>query len=159
MLGIDSVNVRGLLASVRKPVMTYGVAPDADLRAEKIVIDGLSTRFEVIRKGESARRGDDSDAGRACRAELAGGNRGRAGSWELVSTSRRAALAKFSVASAGASRSRARRRDGSCSTTTRIIRRKFARRWRRRARRSNGAWSRSFSRIAIRGCAICSTNF
>ena len=26
-------------------------APDADLRAEKIVIDGLSTRFEVVRKG------------------------------------------------------------------------------------------------------------
>ena len=25
---------------------------DADLRAEKIVIDGLSTRFEVVRKGE-----------------------------------------------------------------------------------------------------------
>ena len=52
VLGIDSVNVRGLLPSIRKPVFTYGVAPDADLRAEKIVIDGLSTRFEVVRKGE-----------------------------------------------------------------------------------------------------------
>jgi UDP-N-acetylmuramate--alanine ligase len=51
MLGLDSVNVRGLLASVRKPVVTYGVAADADLRAEKITIDGLSTRFEVVRKG------------------------------------------------------------------------------------------------------------
>jgi UDP-N-acetylmuramate--alanine ligase len=48
---IDSVNVRGLLPSVRKPVVTYGVAADADLRAENIVIDGLSTRFDVIRKG------------------------------------------------------------------------------------------------------------
>ena len=35
VLGIDSVNVRGLLASVRKPVLTYGVAHDAELRAEK----------------------------------------------------------------------------------------------------------------------------
>ncbi len=52
VLGIDSVNVRGLLPSIRKPVITYGLAADADLRAEKIVIDGLSTRFEVVRKGE-----------------------------------------------------------------------------------------------------------
>ncbi len=51
ILGIDSVNVRGLLPTIRKPVLTYGVAPDADLRAETISIDGLSTRFEVIHKG------------------------------------------------------------------------------------------------------------
>jgi UDP-N-acetylmuramate--alanine ligase len=53
VLGIDSVNVRGLLASVRKPVVTYGVAPDADLRAENIKIDGLSTEFDVIEKGRA----------------------------------------------------------------------------------------------------------
>jgi UDP-N-acetylmuramate--alanine ligase len=51
VLGIDSVNVRGLLGSVRKPVLTYGVAPDAELRADNIVIDGLSTRFTVVRAG------------------------------------------------------------------------------------------------------------
>lgn len=51
VLGIDSINVRGLLAQVRKPVITYGVAADADLRAERVVIDGLSTRFEVVFKG------------------------------------------------------------------------------------------------------------
>jgi UDP-N-acetylmuramate--alanine ligase len=51
VVGIDNVNIRGLLPSVRKPVVTYGVAADADLRAENIVIDGLSTRFDVIRKG------------------------------------------------------------------------------------------------------------
>jgi UDP-N-acetylmuramate--alanine ligase len=51
VVGIDSVNMRGLLPSVRKPVVTYGVAADADLRAENIVIDGLSTSFDVIRKG------------------------------------------------------------------------------------------------------------
>jgi len=51
VLGLDSINVRGLLDAVRKPFVTYGVAADADLRAEKIVIDGLSTRFEVVRAG------------------------------------------------------------------------------------------------------------
>jgi len=51
ILGIDSVNVRGLLPAVRKPIVTYGVAADADLRAENILIDGLSTRVDVIRKG------------------------------------------------------------------------------------------------------------
>jgi UDP-N-acetylmuramate--alanine ligase len=51
VLCLDSINVRGLLPSVRKSVVTYGVAADADLRAENITIDGLSTRFEVVRKG------------------------------------------------------------------------------------------------------------
>ncbi|HUY18230.1 MAG TPA: UDP-N-acetylmuramate--L-alanine ligase [Candidatus Binataceae bacterium] len=51
ILGIDSINVRGLLPSIRKPILTYGVAADADLRSESISIDGLSTRFEVIHKG------------------------------------------------------------------------------------------------------------
>ncbi len=51
VLGIDSVNVRAILARARKPVITYGGASDADLRAEAIVIDGLSTRFEVTFKG------------------------------------------------------------------------------------------------------------
>jgi UDP-N-acetylmuramate--alanine ligase len=53
VIGIDSVNVRGLLGGVRKPITTYGEAADADLRAESIVIDGLSTRFSVARDGET----------------------------------------------------------------------------------------------------------
>jgi UDP-N-acetylmuramate--alanine ligase len=52
VLGIDSVNARGLIPMVRKPVVTYGEAADADLRAERITIDGLSTRFDAIRRGE-----------------------------------------------------------------------------------------------------------
>ena len=79
VLGIDSVNVRGLLPSIRKPVITYGLAPDADLRAEKIVIDGLSTRFEVVRKGEVLGEVNDSNSGCACCDEFAGRDRGRAG--------------------------------------------------------------------------------
>lgn len=53
VLCIDSVNVRGLLPQIRKPLITYGLAADADLRAENIVIDGLSTRFEVLGHGQS----------------------------------------------------------------------------------------------------------
>jgi len=51
VLCIDSVTVRGLLPQIRKPLITYGVAADANLRAEHIVIDGFSTRFEVIADG------------------------------------------------------------------------------------------------------------
>jgi UDP-N-acetylmuramate--alanine ligase len=51
VLGIDSVNVRGLIGAARKPILTYGMAPDAELRAADIVIDGLSTRFTVVRGG------------------------------------------------------------------------------------------------------------
>ncbi|HUN56597.1 MAG TPA: UDP-N-acetylmuramate--L-alanine ligase [Candidatus Binataceae bacterium] len=56
VLGIDSVNVRGLLGSIRKPVTTYGEAADADLRAERIVVDGLSTHFTVVRGGAALGR-------------------------------------------------------------------------------------------------------
>jgi len=51
VLGIDSVNVRALLPGVRKPLLTYGVAPDAEFRAESIAIDGLATRFDMFRNG------------------------------------------------------------------------------------------------------------
>ena len=112
----------------------------------------------MIRDGARTGRGRGSDAGASRRAQRAGGDRRRARSWASSSRSRRARWRRFRV-SAGASRSRARPRAGSCSTTTRIIRRKCARRWPRRARRSSGASSRSFSPIATPGCAICSTNF
>ncbi len=52
ILGIDSPSVRGLLPQARKLVLTYGEAPDADLRAQDIEIDGLSTSFKVVHKGE-----------------------------------------------------------------------------------------------------------
>jgi UDP-N-acetylmuramate--alanine ligase len=52
VIGIDSVNVRGLIGAVRKPVTTYGEAADADLRAERIVIEGLATSFTVRREAE-----------------------------------------------------------------------------------------------------------
>jgi UDP-N-acetylmuramate--alanine ligase len=56
VLGIDSINVRGLLPAIRKPIVTYGISSEADLRAEAITIDGLSTSFEVIHKGRHVGR-------------------------------------------------------------------------------------------------------
>ncbi len=52
VLGIDSPNVRGLLTSIRKPTITFGLAADAELRAKDVSIDGLSTRFDVLRHGD-----------------------------------------------------------------------------------------------------------
>jgi UDP-N-acetylmuramate--alanine ligase len=56
VLGSDSINVRALLPALRKPMVTFGLNPDADLRAEGIEIDGLSTSFELIHKSQRAGR-------------------------------------------------------------------------------------------------------
>jgi UDP-N-acetylmuramate--alanine ligase len=47
ILCVDDPEVRGLLPQVTRPVLTYGTAPDADLRARAIRRDGLETHFEV----------------------------------------------------------------------------------------------------------------
>ena len=95
VLGLDSVNVRALLPAVRKLVVTYGEAADADLRAERIEIDGFSTPFEVLRNGARARAGDGADAGPPYRAQFAGCDRGRAGSGHPVRRWRRARCASL----------------------------------------------------------------
>lgn len=56
VLGIDSINIRGMLPAIRKPVLTYGFSPEADFRAEAVVIEGLSTSFELIHQGARAGR-------------------------------------------------------------------------------------------------------
>ena len=109
-------------------------------------------------QGRTSRARDDTDARRARCAELAGGDRGRDGSWHQFRNARPRRWPS-SAESAAASRSKAKPPGESCSTTTRIIRPKCARRWPRCARRSSAAWSRSSSRIGTRGCAICSTIF
>ena len=84
VVGIDSVNVRGLLPAVRKPVITYGEAADADLRAEQIVIDGLSTRFAVMRDGVALGQVTIPSPGRHLALNCAGGDRGCAGNGHPV---------------------------------------------------------------------------
>ena len=52
VLCLDDEGVREVLPSITKPVTTYGVHPEADVRALNIKKDGLRTSFEVVRKGK-----------------------------------------------------------------------------------------------------------
>jgi UDP-N-acetylmuramate--alanine ligase len=49
VLCIDDPNVRGLLPRVHKPVLSYGLDADADVRATGLSQDGLRMRFTVHR--------------------------------------------------------------------------------------------------------------
>ncbi|MDP2098237.1 MAG: UDP-N-acetylmuramate--L-alanine ligase [Methylobacter sp.] len=49
---LDDEGVRAILPGISKPVMTYGVHEDADVRAVNIKQQGMNTTFEVIRKGD-----------------------------------------------------------------------------------------------------------
>jgi UDP-N-acetylmuramate--alanine ligase len=48
---LDDEGIREVLPGISKPVMTYGVHNDADIRAENIIQIGMQTSFNVIRKG------------------------------------------------------------------------------------------------------------
>jgi len=48
---VDDPGVKDVLGQIDKPVRTYGLSPEADIRAADIVRQGLSTRFSVIREG------------------------------------------------------------------------------------------------------------
>lgn len=47
----DDPGVRDVLPHIDKPVRTYGLGSDADIRAIDIVAQGLSSRFSVVRPG------------------------------------------------------------------------------------------------------------
>jgi UDP-N-acetylmuramate--alanine ligase len=49
VLCIDDENVRSILRRVGRPIMSYGLTPEADIRAENIRRNGLQTQFDVIR--------------------------------------------------------------------------------------------------------------
>ena len=49
---LDDLVVRGMLSSLRKPVVTYGTSPEADYVVESIEVDGMETRLSVCRAGE-----------------------------------------------------------------------------------------------------------
>lgn len=49
---IDHPNVQAILPDIDKRTATYGMAAQADYRARNPVMDGLSVRFEVLRRGE-----------------------------------------------------------------------------------------------------------
>ena len=48
VLCIDDANVRSILPLVKKPMTTYGVAEDADFRAENIVAEGGTMHFDAV---------------------------------------------------------------------------------------------------------------
>jgi UDP-N-acetylmuramate--alanine ligase len=48
---LDDEGVREVLTNISKPVTTYGVSEDADIRAVEIKQRGMHTSFKVLRKG------------------------------------------------------------------------------------------------------------
>lgn len=48
---LDDVTIRSLLPHIRKRVITYGTAPDADFVARDIVVHGMETRVAIDRGG------------------------------------------------------------------------------------------------------------
>jgi UDP-N-acetylmuramate--alanine ligase len=51
VLCIDDDDVRGLLPAVSRPVVSYGLSDDADLRAVNVRRQGFRTEFDVLRDG------------------------------------------------------------------------------------------------------------
>jgi UDP-N-acetylmuramate--alanine ligase len=54
VLCIDDAELRALLPQVQRPVLTYGLSADADVRATQIRREGLQTTFDVLRPGHAA---------------------------------------------------------------------------------------------------------
>jgi len=55
VLCLDDPGVRAILPQVNKPVRTYGLAEDADIRAVDIVRRGFRSQFSVLRAGSEER--------------------------------------------------------------------------------------------------------
>lgn len=51
VLCLDDPGVKEILPEIAKPIITYGIDEDADVRAIDIKQDGMQTHFSVIRKG------------------------------------------------------------------------------------------------------------
>jgi UDP-N-acetylmuramate--alanine ligase len=51
VLCLDDPGIREILPKVQKPVKTYGLSEEADIRAVDIVRQGMSSRFTVLRAG------------------------------------------------------------------------------------------------------------
>jgi UDP-N-acetylmuramate--alanine ligase len=47
----DDPHVQSILEEVARPFLTYGFAPEADIRAVDVVRDGLQSRYQVLRAG------------------------------------------------------------------------------------------------------------
>ena len=58
ILCLDDEHVRSILPLVGRPVMTYGFAAGADVRAINLRRSGLQTHFEVVRSGVALKAGE-----------------------------------------------------------------------------------------------------
>lgn len=50
---LDDLAIRGMLPNLRKPVITYGISPEADYVVRDIRVEGMRTRMHVEMRGES----------------------------------------------------------------------------------------------------------
>jgi len=55
VLCVDDAHVRSILTKVNRPVVGYGFAEGADLRAENLRREGLRTHFDVVRRADGLR--------------------------------------------------------------------------------------------------------
>ncbi len=75
VLCVDDPNVREILPFVSKPIIRYGFAPDAQVRAVNVEARDGKMHFTAMREDASADRHRFEPAGRAQRAERFGRNR------------------------------------------------------------------------------------
>jgi len=54
VLCMDDESVRDIIPDLSRPLLTYGLHEDADLRCENLVQDVAATHFDLIRKGKPA---------------------------------------------------------------------------------------------------------
>src|SRR5579862_3509558 len=57
ILCLDDATLTSVMPRVGRPIMTYGLADGADVRAVNLRRDGLQTQFDVVRGGVAARSG------------------------------------------------------------------------------------------------------
>ncbi len=57
ILCLDDAVLAGVMARVGRPIMTYGLAANADVRAVNLRRNGLQTQFDVVRSGSPLRGG------------------------------------------------------------------------------------------------------
>jgi len=59
VLCLDDEHVRSILSRVGRPIVTYALANEADVRAVNIRRNGLQTQFDVVRSGIGGRSGKE----------------------------------------------------------------------------------------------------
>ncbi len=137
-----------------KRVVTYGVSPQADYRAEQVELRPLHRRFVASRRGMPLGEVQLQMVGDAQRSERARGGGGRRRDGHSLTEVRRAPwpIQRRTAALHGARRGQGRAR---WSTTTVTTPRRSGDAARAPARRSGGGWWSPSSRTATRAPATC----